>query len=82
MAVKGDKGKNTINFTYVPPGIKDGILISTLALIFFIIYIRKQILYSSKKQISIIIIIEYLLFSKIYTSKKRRLSTLASRERR
>ena len=61
MAVKGDKGKNTINFTYVPPGIKDGILISTLALIFFIIYIGKQILYSSKK---------------------RRLSTLASRERR
>ena len=50
MAVKGDKGKNTINFTYVPPGIKDGILISTLALIFFIIYIRKQILYSSKKR--------------------------------
>ena len=37
MAVKGDKGKNTINFTYVPPGIKDGILISTLALIFFFI---------------------------------------------
>ena len=61
MAVKGDKGKNTINFTYVPPGIKDGILISTLALIFFIIYIGKQILYSSKK---------------------RRLSTLTSRERR
>ena len=61
MAVKGDKGKNTINFTYVPPGIKDGILISTLTLIFFIIYIGKQILYSSKK---------------------RRLSTLASRERR
>lgn len=61
MAVKGDKGKNTINFTYVPPRIKDGILISTLALIFFIIYIGKQILYSSKK---------------------RRLSTLASRERR
>ena len=61
MAVKGNKGKNTIIFKYIPPGLKSGILISIYTLIIFIGYMGIQIFYSFTK---------------------RRLSTLARRDRR
>ena len=50
MAVKGNKGKNTIVFTYTPPGLKTGISISVSALILFVIYMGIQIFYSPAKR--------------------------------
>lgn len=47
MAVKGNKGKNTIIFTYAPPGLKTGILISISALILFAIYMGINFYYYS-----------------------------------
>lgn len=39
MAVKGETGENIIKFTYVPYGLKLGIIISAAGLVFFVIYL-------------------------------------------
>ena len=39
MAIKIDKGKNNIEFKYFPVGLKLGIIMSSISLITFIIYV-------------------------------------------
>ncbi|MCI8330683.1 MAG: glycosyltransferase, partial [Bacilli bacterium] len=59
MAIKINKGKNNIEFKYTTPGLLIGIIISTISLVFYIIYLIKNKLTKEKSQYKKIIFFAY-----------------------
>ena len=43
MAIKVAKGKNNITFKYFPPGLKEGLILTIIAFISYLIYMKKKI---------------------------------------